>query len=175
MSAIYDATQKIFWSLANCWILFRITKNLEKDNQSVIEKFFAHQFFKFMGRLTLVAYLLHPIIQSLLLSSQQQHLYSSTILMVCITDRSFSGHHLPYLFPPKAYIITGNIIFTYFWSFLISLTLEIPLCSLLKARVIHYHKSDPIITNRPIVVDKCAQSDSSAKNQIELGITKERL
>ena len=82
VSAIYDATQKIFWSLANCWILFAITKNSEEDKHTLIERFFSHKFFKFVGRLTLVAYMMHPIVQSLLLSSQQQHLYSSTILMV---------------------------------------------------------------------------------------------
>jgi hypothetical protein len=82
VSAIYDATQKVFWSLANCWILFTITSNSEEEKQSFIERFLSHKFFKFVGRLTLVAYLMHPIVQSLLLSTQQQHLYSSTILMV---------------------------------------------------------------------------------------------
>ncbi|CAG2108077.1 unnamed protein product, partial [Medioppia subpectinata] len=84
VSALYDATQKIFWSLAICWILFTITANSEHEKQTIVEKFFCHKFFKFMGRLTLVAYLMHPIVQSMLLSSQQQHLYSSTLLMAYV-------------------------------------------------------------------------------------------
>ncbi|CAG2159129.1 unnamed protein product [Oppiella nova] len=82
VSALYDATQKIFWSLAVCWILFTITANSEHSKQTLIERFFCHKFFRFMGRLTLVAYLMHPMVQSMLLSSQQQHLYSSTLLML---------------------------------------------------------------------------------------------
>ena len=64
----------------------------------------------------------------------------------------------------------GNIIFTYFLSFLISWTLEIPLCSLLNARIIHYHTSD---TNGAII--RRSQTNDPKKIEIELNITKERL
>lgn len=38
--------------------------------------------FLLLGKLTLAGYLALPLVQTLFLSSQQQHLYSSTILMV---------------------------------------------------------------------------------------------
>ncbi|CAG2115778.1 unnamed protein product, partial [Medioppia subpectinata] len=145
VSALYDATQKIFWSLAICWILFTITANSEHEKQTIVEKFFCHKFFKFMGRLTLVAYLMHPIVQSMLLSSQQQHLYSSTLLM--------------------AYVIIGNIIFTYFLSFVISWILEIPLCSLLNSRIININE----LQLNDNLSDKCPPNDHKMGRKVKTG------
>jgi hypothetical protein len=108
ISGLYDGFHRIVWALAHFWIVYMLT---HKDNQnSFVASVVGNKVFVAFGRLTLCVLVLHPIIQLFFLATQQQALFSSMLLI--------------------AYVFFGNIAMIYLLSFLVSLFVELPICSL---------------------------------------------
>ena len=83
-SGIYDGFHRIAWAACFSWIIYMIVADVEDKEETIATKIFGNSVFIFIGRLSLTAYVVHPLVQLLLLSTQQTHLFSGPILMVSV-------------------------------------------------------------------------------------------
>lgn len=113
-SGFYDASQRLSWSLAQCYILYFLICVL--NEKSKITRFLSNKLFIFLGRLCLLAYIIHPVWQLIFLSTQHTAIYSSKFVAL--------------------YSMMGNITISFILAGVISLFLEIPISSLLMSRSI---------------------------------------
>jgi len=120
VSAVFDSLHRCLWALANSWIFFAVTSTgTTSKSQNSLARLFSHPFLIATGKLSLLAYLFHPLLQTAFLSTQQQALYSSFILM--------------------GYVLIGNVILAHVLSFIFYLLFDFPICaSLLNTRIIPY-------------------------------------
>jgi len=113
-SGLFDAGHRILLAIAMSWVMYSLTVSGEADHQSIMVKLLSHPLLFILGHLSLVAYIIHPLVQTVFLGSQESQLFSSPLIMI--------------------YSLLGNISSTYIWSFLISILLEIPISMTLISR-----------------------------------------
>lgn len=105
------------------------------NERSRISRILSNKVFIFLGRLCLLAYIIHPVWQLIFLSTQQTAIYSSRIVAL--------------------YSLMGNIVMSFIISALISLFLEIPIASLLVSRsIVAKHPVKPLLGKRLPVEEK---------------------
>jgi len=146
-SGFYDASQRLSWSLAQCFILYFLVCVL--NERSFLTRFLGSKVFIFLGRLCLLAYIIHPVWQLIFLSTQHTQIYSSRFVAL--------------------YSMFGNIVASFILAFVISLFLEIPIASLLVSRSIvsSEHPVKPLL-GKKIPVEEVSElnmysiNDSSA-------------
>lgn len=165
-AGLYDGGHRVLISLATAWIVHGLIVNCEDNQDSKLAKILGSRFMVILGRLTLVAYTIHPIVQLIFLGSQSAQLFSGPIVAL--------------------YVVMGNVILTYFHSFFFSILWEIPITSGLKARQMSSSQTIMNITaaagkdfsRNPINNNKSANSlsvVSSINGDIEMSKHVERL
>ncbi|RWS05883.1 Nose resistant to fluoxetine protein 6-like protein, partial [Dinothrombium tinctorium] len=114
LSGVFDGLSKIVWSLCMAFFLYAVTLKVEEEKQSLITRALSSNAYIILGRLTLNAFILHPIVQIVFLATQQAQLFTSMIIAM--------------------YSLLGNTVVTYAFSFVLAILFELPLTSLLTAR-----------------------------------------
>ncbi|RWS24366.1 Nose resistant to fluoxetine protein 6-like protein [Leptotrombidium deliense] len=113
-SGFYDGFSKILWAMCTAFLLYVFSVKVEEEKQSLVTRFLSSKFCIIMGRLTLVAFVVHPIVQIVFLGTQQTQVFSSYLV--------------------AGYALIGNTVFTYILSFILAVLFELPSSSLLTAR-----------------------------------------
>lgn len=113
-AGLFDCSHRLILSLACAWIVYNLVVICEDNQDSKLAKILGSRFMVILGRLTIVAYTIHPIVQLIFLGTQSSQLFSGPIVAL--------------------YVVMGNVILTYFHSFILSILWEIPITSGLKAR-----------------------------------------
>lgn len=111
IAALYDSLSRVLWSIALAGIMMKLCLNSATSGNIVI-KFFNHPVLTFLGRLSFLAYLISPYVNTFILAVEEQSLFPSLIIIF--------------------HIIVGNVVIIYLISFLISLTVELPLRQLIR-------------------------------------------
>uniref|UniRef100_T1K6V1 Nose resistant-to-fluoxetine protein N-terminal domain-containing protein n=1 Tax=Tetranychus urticae TaxID=32264 RepID=T1K6V1_TETUR len=114
VSGLYDGTHRILVALAFSYITYSLVSLAEDSPDSCLVRLLGGRFLITTGRLTLIAYTIHPIIQFIFLGTQSSQLFSGPIVAL--------------------YVVMGNIMMTYVHSFIISVLFEIPIATGLRAR-----------------------------------------
>ncbi|XP_053208215.1 nose resistant to fluoxetine protein 6-like [Panonychus citri] len=114
ISGIYDGAHRILIALAFSYIIYSLVCLAEDAPDSCLVQLLGSRFLITTGRLTLIAYTIHPIIQFIFLGTQSSQLFSGPIVAL--------------------YVVMGNIMMTYVHSFIISILFEIPIATGLRAR-----------------------------------------
>lgn len=106
VSALYDSMSRILWSSCLSFMLIRWTTKSHKQLSNQSSTAFESTCL-FLGRLSLVAYLISPLINNFLLAVQEQAIFSSLFIIF--------------------HLIVGNTLIIYSLSFLIAILIEQPL------------------------------------------------
>lgn len=61
-----------------------VVSDVEDGETTLVTRMLGNKVLVSFGRLSLSAYVMHPIVQLLLLATQQTHLFSSPVLMVSL-------------------------------------------------------------------------------------------
>lgn len=180
---MYNSCQNVFLALAYSWILYSISDSSKSHSESSpLRRLLRVKFFRILGKLTLTGYLTLPLVQTLLLSSQHQHLYSSTLLMVS-TSALIESWKESWMFLPQVYVILGNVIFTYVFALTLSLLVEIPTTQIVASFLNYLFAASQVSETSSVTTtekDKLEtphppSSNSSFQAAIELPICKEKL
>lgn len=112
-SALYAALAPLLWSFSWSLILFQLTVPSDKSHCSALAQLLAGDVnLVRIGRLSFVAYLINPYVNSFVLAVQEQSIFSSILML---------GHTL-----------VGNIVITFALSFHVSALVELPCRRLFK-------------------------------------------
>jgi peptidoglycan/LPS O-acetylase OafA/YrhL len=124
-SGLYDGFHRIAWALAHTWVMYMIVADVEDGESSLAKTILGNKTAIAFGRLSLTAYVMHPVVQLLFMSTQQTHLFSGPVLL--------------------PYVIIGNLAMTYLFAFFVTMFCELPTSSLFCARDSTIVKKDDIL------------------------------
>lgn len=82
-SGLYDGLHRIVWAVCHCVMLFFLTSDLEKET-SLTRTILGNKGLITLGRLSLTAFVVHPIVELLFFGTQQTHIFSSPVTIVSI-------------------------------------------------------------------------------------------
>ncbi|GBN65246.1 Nose resistant to fluoxetine protein 6 [Araneus ventricosus] len=133
MSTVYTCTNKLVWSLALAWVTFSCITG----NGGIITSILSWEAFVPFGRLTYMAYLIHPIIQFIYIGS--------TRTLIETTHRAFVIMYL------------SNVILAFMCAYFFSLLFESPFMALEKVFLGVGRNS----TKKPIPSENKAEQDAS--------------
>lgn len=106
VSALYDSVSRILWSSCLSFMLTRWTLTSQSlstpDKQTALESVWL-----FLGRLSLISFLISPLINNFLLAVQEQAIFSSIFIIF--------------------HLIVGNTLIIYTISFLVAILIEQPI------------------------------------------------
>ena len=91
-SALYDGFHRIAWSVGHCVMMYFLTADLEEEN-SCSRTILGNKALITFGRLSLTAYVVHPIVELLFFGTQQTHIFSSPITIVSLQTTKLSKNH----------------------------------------------------------------------------------
>ncbi|KAI1303195.1 Nose resistant to fluoxetine protein 6 [Halotydeus destructor] len=114
VSAVYDGAHRIVWSSLFAWAVFMIVADVQDGEPSTTNSILGNKVMVAFGRLSLNAYVCHPIVQLLILGTQQVHLFSGLTML--------------------PYVVIGNVAMTYLLAFFISMFFEMPITAIFNAR-----------------------------------------
>ena len=80
-SGIYDGFHRIVWSIAHCVMIYMIVADHQVPG-SLTNKILGNKYLLTLGRLSLSAFVIHPIIQLLFFATQYTQLFSGPIVFV---------------------------------------------------------------------------------------------
>ena len=80
-SGLYDGFQRIVWAICHCIMMYFLTSDLEEEN-SIVRTILGNKGLIMFGRLSLTAYVVHPIVELLFFGTQQTHIWSSPVTIV---------------------------------------------------------------------------------------------
>lgn len=113
MSALYGSLAPLFWSISWSLILFHLTVPNEKNQKSTLTYLLTSDVnLVRLGRLSFLAYLINPYINSFILAVQEQAIFSSILML---------GH-----------FFLANVILTFALAFVVSALVELPCRRLFK-------------------------------------------
>lgn len=116
-SALYGSLAPLLWSISWSLILFHLTVPNDKNQRSGLTQLLTSDVnLVRIGRLSFLAYLINPYVNSFVLAVQEQAIFSSILML---------GHTL-----------IGNIVITFAISFLVSALVELPCRRLIKKLVL---------------------------------------
>lgn len=114
VSGLYDSLSRLFWSIA--LVNFMIQLCLDTDRQTLLAKILTHPLCTLLGRLSFLAYLISPYINTFILAVQEQALFPSLFIIF--------------------HIIVGNIVIIYLVAFILAILIEQPIRRLISKFVL---------------------------------------
>lgn len=113
LSAFYGSFAQLFWAIGWCLILFNLTVPNEKNQRSTLcHLLTCDANLVRLGRLSFLAYLINPYVNTFIFAAQEQAIFSS-ILMISHT-------------------FIGNLVITFVVAFVVSALIELPCRRLIK-------------------------------------------
>lgn len=112
IAGIYNASSRILWSLSLTWFLYHISIPDEDRKFTCLSRLLAHPIFVAFGKLSFLAYIIHPIVHMSVLAVQEQPIFSSWLMLF--------------------HVFSGNFILTMGLSLLISIFVEMPIRNLFR-------------------------------------------
>lgn len=107
VAAFYDASSRLIWSIALVVLITQIcTPNQETDRYTSVARLLSHPICIFLGRLSFLAYLIAPYINTFVLAVQEQSLFPSLFMIF--------------------HLVVGNIVITYISAFILAILIEQP-------------------------------------------------
>lgn len=106
VAGIYDASSRFFWSAALIWILYMVSVPDKDRNFSLLARLLGHPIMVFLGKLSFLIYMIHPVVHISVLAIQEQPIYSSWLMLF--------------------HILIGNMTITVILASLVSLFVEMP-------------------------------------------------
>lgn len=107
VAALYDASSRLIWSLALVVLILKIClPNKETNRYTSMARILSHPACVFLGRLSFLAYLIAPYINTFILAVQEQSLFPSLFMIF--------------------HLIVGNIVITYIIAFILAIVIEQP-------------------------------------------------
>lgn len=111
IAAIYDLSSRLVWSLALALLTIQLClPNKEANKYLSANNILSHPICISVGRLSFLAYLLAPYVNTFILAVQEQSLFPSLFILF--------------------HVIVGNIVITYILAFILAIVIEQPLKSL---------------------------------------------
>jgi peptidoglycan/LPS O-acetylase OafA/YrhL len=80
-AGLYDGFHRIVWAICHCIMMYFLTADLEEEN-SLTRTLLGNKGLIVFGRLSLTAYVIHPIVELLFFGTQQTHIFSSPVTIV---------------------------------------------------------------------------------------------
>lgn len=93
-AGLYDGFHRIMWSIAHTVMIYFIVTDLDTEH-SISKKILGNKYLVTFGRLSLSAFVLHPIVQLLFFATQYTQLFSGAIVAVSIELRNQKSNHIP--------------------------------------------------------------------------------
>lgn len=150
-SGFYDGFHRIAWAITHVILMHFISKDINSDN-SITQFILGNKIFLAFGRLSLAAFVVHPIILILFFATQWTHLFSGLIVML--------------------YFVIGTIALTYALAFFIMMWIEYPTSAVFNSRESTVVEKDPRLINqttRPNASSDFAHYKPSMGNKFNSG------
>lgn len=146
ISGFYDGFHRIAWAITHVILMLFVVKDIESES-SILQFVLGNKIFLCFGRLSLAAFVVHPIILLLFFATQWTHLFSGLIVML--------------------YFVIGTIALTYGLAFFVVMWFEYPASSLLNSRDSTAVEKDPrLLTQTPRSI-KSTDDFSTFKSSID--------
>lgn len=127
-SGFYDGFHRIAWAITHVVLMHFIAKDIQAEF-SIIHFVLGNKIFLAFGRLSLAAFVVHPIILLLFFATQMTHLFSGILVML--------------------YFVIGTIALTYGLAFLIMMWVEYPTSAVFNSRDSTVVEKDPRLLPQP--------------------------
>lgn len=117
VAAFYDALSRLIWSISLGWLIIQLClPNKDTQKYSRVTIVLRHHVCIALGRLSFLAYLIAPYVNTFVLAVQEQALFPSLFILF--------------------HIIVGNIVITYILAFIIAILIEQPVRRLFSCLVL---------------------------------------
>lgn len=111
IAGLYDSLSRVFWSISLTSLIIQLclssTDLMDNNGSSLIVRVLSHQIFTTLGRLSFLAYLISPYVNTFILAVEEQSLFPSLFIMF--------------------HVIIGNILIIYILSIILAIMIEQPM------------------------------------------------
>lgn len=144
-SALYAAIAPLLWSISWSLLLFNLTVPNDKNQRSALSELLSCDVNIIrLGRLSFLAYLINPYVNTIVLAIQEQTIFSSLLML---------GH-----------TFIGNLVITFVFAFIVSVLVELPCRRIIKKLALGSRRQ---CTNLDIIsrqFNACNQNSHSSSN-----------
>lgn len=113
IAALYDCLSRLFWSIALVGLMIQLClPDIQTNTYTCLAKVLSHPICIVLGRLSFLAYLISPYVNTFVLAVEEQSLFPSLYLIF--------------------HVIVGNIVITYLIAFILAIVIEQPIRRLVR-------------------------------------------
>jgi len=113
IAGLFDGAHRIIWSVGHMIMLYLIVADMDEEF-SISRSILGNKVVIYLGKLSLSAFISHPIVELLFFATQQTYIFSSPVTIL--------------------YFVVGTLAFTYGIALFITIFFELPVAAIFKTR-----------------------------------------